>query len=177
MIMVAVIMADFYSDFFSLTSIHPGFCELRNLQELDVGSNSYVGSIPRCFGNMNSLRRLDLSYNQFTGTFPSSIFQNLTNLMAISTSHNQFIDSISFSTFANLSKLLHIDLSDNARLEVETEHPHWVPTFQLQSLFLNNCVLNKRGGNGIPTFISTQRSLETLDLSRIFLQGTFLHGY
>ncbi|RWR74151.1 putative LRR receptor-like serine/threonine-protein kinase isoform X5 [Cinnamomum micranthum f. kanehirae] len=137
-----------------------------------TANNSYVGSIPQCFGNMNSLRRLSLSYNQFTGTIPSSIFQNLTNLMVISTSHNQFNDSISFSTFANLSKLIHIDLSDNARLEVETEHPHWVPTFQLQSLFLSNCILNKGGGSGIPTFISIQQSLETLDLSHNFLKGT-----
>ncbi|KAJ8645602.1 hypothetical protein MRB53_007350 [Persea americana] len=156
------------SPFSSLT----GFCELRNLQHLDVVSNSYVGSIPQCFGNMNSLRALFLSYNQFTGTIPSSIFQNLTNLMIISASHNQFNDSISFSTFANLSKLIHIDLSDNARLEVETEHPHWVPTFQLQSLLLKNCIFNKRGGSGIPTFISTQQSLETLDASRSFLKGT-----
>ncbi|RWR74158.1 putative leucine-rich repeat receptor-like protein kinase isoform X2 [Cinnamomum micranthum f. kanehirae] len=156
------------SPFSSLT----GFCELRNLQNLNVANNSYVGSIPQCFGNMNSLRELHISYNQFTGANPSSIFQNLTNLMIISASDNQFNDSISFSTFANLSKLVHIDLSDNVRLEVEMEHPHWVPTFQLQSLFLSNCILNRRGGSGIPTFISTQQSLETLDLSHSFLKGT-----
>ncbi|RWR74161.1 putative leucine-rich repeat receptor-like protein kinase isoform X2 [Cinnamomum micranthum f. kanehirae] len=156
------------SPFNSLT----GFCELRHLHHLDVRRNSYVGSIPQCFGNMNYLRILFLSGNQFTGTIPSSIFKNMTNLMIISASHNQFNDSISFSTFANLSELAHIDLSDNVRLEVQTEHPHWVPTFQLESLLLSNCTLNKRGGNGIPTFISTQRSLKTLDLSHSFLKGT-----
>ncbi|XXG49185.1 hypothetical protein AAC387_Pa02g3436 [Persea americana] len=155
-----------------LKSYLTGFCELRNLQYLGVGGNSYVGSIPRCFGNMNSLRSLYLYNNQFTGTIPSSIFQNLTNVMVISASQNQLNGSISFSTFANLSKLIHIDLSDNARLEVETEHPHWVPTFQLQSLLLNNCILNKCSGSGIPTFISTQQSLKTLDASHSFLKGT-----
>ncbi|RWR74154.1 LRR receptor-like serine/threonine-protein kinase ERECTA [Cinnamomum micranthum f. kanehirae] len=74
--------------------------------------------------------------------------------------------------FANLSKLIYIDLSDNAQLEVETEYPHTVPTFQLQSLLLNNCILNKHSGGGIPTFISTQRRIETLDASYSFLRGT-----
>ncbi|XXG49192.1 hypothetical protein AAC387_Pa02g3441 [Persea americana] len=74
--------------------------------------------------------------------------------------------------FANLSKLTHIDVSENAQLEVETEHPHWVPTFQLQSLLLNSCILNNHSGNVIPTFISSQRSLETFDARSSFLRGT-----
>ncbi|KAJ8645633.1 hypothetical protein MRB53_007381 [Persea americana] len=48
----------------------------------------------------------------------------------------------------------------------------WVPTFQLKYLLLNNCILNKRTGYGIPTFISTQRSLDTLELSHASLKGT-----
>ncbi|RWR74179.1 Leucine-rich repeat-containing protein [Cinnamomum micranthum f. kanehirae] len=48
----------------------------------------------------------------------------------------------------------------------------WVPTFQLESLLLNNCILNKGTGHGIPTFISTQRSLNTLELSHTSLKGT-----
>eukprot|EP00268_Persea_americana_P003478 TRINITY_DN11053_c0_g1_i2.p1 TRINITY_DN11053_c0_g1~~TRINITY_DN11053_c0_g1_i2.p1 ORF type:complete len:793 (-),score=87.60 TRINITY_DN11053_c0_g1_i2:154-2532(-) len=149
-----------------------GFCKLRNLRVLDVSNNSFGGSIPICFGNMNNFKVLYLPHNQFKGTIPTPIFKNLTMLTIISFTHNQFNGSISFSMFANLSKLIHIDISENAQLEVETEYPHWVPTFQLRSLLLNSCILNNRSGNGIPTFISSQRSLETLDARSSFLRGT-----
>ncbi|RWR73551.1 LRR receptor-like serine/threonine-protein kinase ERECTA [Cinnamomum micranthum f. kanehirae] len=149
-----------------------GFCTLRNLRELDIGGNSIGGSIDPCFGNMQNLAYLNLHRNQLKGTIPSSIFSNLTMLNSISISQNQFDGLFSFSTFANLSELLYIDLSENIQLEVETETAMWVPTFQLQLLLLNNCILNKRTGHGIPTFISTQQSLDTLELGHTSLKGT-----
>ncbi|RWR74155.1 putative LRR receptor-like serine/threonine-protein kinase [Cinnamomum micranthum f. kanehirae] len=167
------------NDLGSYSSALTGICELTTLRFLDLIRNRLNdNSIPKCLGNLSLLEQLHLRDNELkslfklTGTIPSPIFQNLTKLRIISASDNQFNDSISFSTFANLSKLVHIDLSNNARLEVETEHPHWVPTFQLQSLLLNNCILNKRGGGGIPTFLSTQQSLKTLEGSCSRLRGT-----
>ncbi|RWR73556.1 putative LRR receptor-like serine/threonine-protein kinase [Cinnamomum micranthum f. kanehirae] len=149
-----------------------GFCTLRNLRDLDIRGNSIGGSIDPCFGNMQNLAYLNLHRNQLKGTIPSSIFSNLTMLVTISISQNQFNGLFSFSTFANLSELLYVDISQNIQLEVETETVMWVPTFQLIFLLLNNCILNKRTGNGIPTFISTQQSLDTLELGHTSLKGT-----
>ncbi|KAJ8646397.1 hypothetical protein MRB53_008145 [Persea americana] len=149
-----------------------GLCSLRKLSALGIGWNSFRGSIDPCFGEMHNIGYLDLRHNQFKGNIPSSIFSNLTMLEDIDISQNQFDGLFSFSTFANLSNLFSIDLSKNIQLEVETESTRWVPTFQLYSLLLNNCILNKRTGYGIPTFISTQQSLKTLELSYTSLKGT-----
>eukprot|EP00268_Persea_americana_P019437 TRINITY_DN1995_c0_g1_i8.p1 TRINITY_DN1995_c0_g1~~TRINITY_DN1995_c0_g1_i8.p1 ORF type:complete len:1007 (-),score=91.81 TRINITY_DN1995_c0_g1_i8:524-3544(-) len=149
-----------------------GFCNLRNLEELDIEGNSFECSLHPCFGNMHRLSTLNLPHNKFRGTIPPSIFSNLTMLASISISQNQFSGLMSFSNFANLSELLFVDLSENTQLEVETESPTWVPTFQLYHLLLNNCILNKRSNNDIPSFISTQHVLETLNLGHTFLQGT-----
>ena len=111
--MMVVVMVDFYSNFlffFSLT-IRLGFCELRNLQDLDVRSNSYVGSIPQCFGNMNSLRTLYLHYNQFTGTIPSSIFQILT-VRSLMLGSNFLKGPFPQSTQRNNSMLHELGISD-----------------------------------------------------------------
>ncbi|XXG50664.1 hypothetical protein AAC387_Pa02g4626 [Persea americana] len=149
-----------------------GLCSLWTLETLDIGWNSFQGSIDPCFGKMHNLGYLDLRHNQFKGNIPSSIFSNLTMLEDIDMSQNQFDGLFSFSAFANLSSLSFIDLSENIQLEVEIESTRWVPTFQLNSLLLNNCILNKRTGYGIPTFISTQQSLDTLELSHTSLKGT-----
>ncbi|RWR74187.1 LRR receptor-like serine/threonine-protein kinase ERECTA [Cinnamomum micranthum f. kanehirae] len=149
-----------------------GFCKLRNLEALDIEENSFECNIHPCFGNMHHLSYLNLPRNQFKGSIPPSIFGNLTMLEFISISQNQFSGVISFSIFANLSKLLYVDLSENTQLEVETECLKWFPTFQLYHLLLNNCILNKRSNNHIPSFISTQLMLKTLNLGYTFLQGT-----
>ncbi|RWR73548.1 LRR receptor-like serine/threonine-protein kinase GSO1 isoform X3 [Cinnamomum micranthum f. kanehirae] len=149
-----------------------GICKLRNLEELDTEENSFECNIHPCFGNMHHLSFLNLPRNQFKGSIPPSIFGNLTMLEFISIAQNQFSGVISFSVFANLSKLSYVDLSENAQLEVETECPKWFPTFQLYHLLLNNWILNKRSNNHIPSFISTQHMLKTLNLGYTFLQGT-----
>ncbi|XP_028065308.1 receptor-like protein 8 [Camellia sinensis] len=119
---------------------------------------------------MPSLRILILSKNKFQGN-PSSIFSNLTIIEKIDVSHNHFQGPVPFSTFANLSKLRYLDLSYN-QIEVETENPSWQPSFQLEHLLLADCNLNKKSNHGIPSFISTQYTLQTLDLSSNFFAGS-----
>ncbi|KAA8533372.1 hypothetical protein F0562_033095 [Nyssa sinensis] len=145
--------------------------ELHSLKVLDLSRNRLEGNIDVCLSNMSSLKHLDISGNQLNGSFPSLLFCNLTSIEYFFASDNLFNGAISFSMFANLSKLSHLDISFND-LEVQTESPTWFPSFDLKELFLGGCSLNKHGGNEIPSFISTQYHLQSLDLSYNSLVGS-----
>ncbi|XP_077242707.1 uncharacterized protein LOC143883245 [Tasmannia lanceolata] len=155
---------------FSLCLILTGICKLRNLSRLNLMRNSIEGIHP-CMEGMHNLQQLYLSDNHVTGKIPSFIFNNLTKIESIYLSNNQFMGEFSFSSFANLSKLSDVDLSNNVQLEVETQHPHWVPTFQLGSLSLENCNLNKHSTRTIPSFLSSQDNLYDLNLGHNSLKG------
>ncbi|KAG6651730.1 hypothetical protein CIPAW_06G133000 [Carya illinoinensis] len=86
-------------------------------------------------------------------------------------SGNQLEGPVSFSIFANASSLVFLDLSSNYELEVDTESPSWILTFQLAVLKLASCNLNKKNGHVVPSFISTQINLWFLDLSNNSLEG------
>ncbi|XP_019055286.1 PREDICTED: probable LRR receptor-like serine/threonine-protein kinase At4g36180 [Nelumbo nucifera] len=147
-----------------------GFCELKNLQELNIGYNNFgvtTSTVPPCFNNLTFLRRIDISSNQFKGNIPSFI-TSLTSLEHILLSDNEFSGSFSLSNFVNHSKLQVIDLGDN-RLQVEEEHPHATPTFQLKELYLRNCTLHS---GVVPRFLYNQYDLRVLDLSYTNLKGT-----
>ncbi|KAG6653329.1 hypothetical protein CIPAW_05G068800 [Carya illinoinensis] len=105
------------------------------------------------------------------GNLPSTIFSNQSKITKFKISGNRLEGVLSFSIFANASSLHHLDLS-NKKLEVETESPSWVPTFQLEPLNLTSCSLNKKNGHVVPTFIFTQYLLYWLDLSDNSLDGS-----
>ena len=44
-----------------------------SLEELDLGNNLLVGSIPSSIGKMTKLERFDVHSNQFNGTLPSEM--------------------------------------------------------------------------------------------------------
>ncbi|GMP29335.1 hypothetical protein CsSME_00004486 [Camellia sinensis var. sinensis] len=80
---------------------------------------------------------------------------------------------VPLSSFAHLSKLHFLDLSYNPLIQVNTETPAWQPSFQLQHLSLAGCNLNHQSNDhGIPSFILTQHTLQTLDLSSNSLTGS-----
>ncbi|XP_077253560.1 uncharacterized protein LOC143892669 isoform X2 [Tasmannia lanceolata] len=153
--------------------ISAGLCKLSNLVTLNLKMNSIEGNIHPCLADMHYLQSLDLSYNNISGEIPSFIFNNLAMIETIYLSNNQFMGLFSFSIFANLSKLSYVDLSNNVQLEVETEYPRWVPTFQLLWLLLENCNLNQRSTSSVPTFISNQHRLYSLQLDLNSLKGAF----
>ncbi|KAK1284503.1 hypothetical protein QJS10_CPB21g00348 [Acorus calamus] len=153
-------------------SILEGFCELKWLHNLDLQGNLLNGAIHPCLGKLQSLKYLNLSSNYLEGNIPPLVFMNLTSIEILNLSINQFVGVISFSIFANLSKLTTLGLSRNYQLEVETESPSWVPNFQLSYLYLGSCMLNKHSGQNIPSFISTQNTLQHVDLSNSSLVGS-----
>nr|GME16118.1 probable LRR receptor-like serine/threonine-protein kinase At1g34110 [Ipomoea batatas] len=142
-----------------------GICKLRNLQELDLGWNSFEGRIPLCLGNLTSLRALILEQNFLTGSLPSAIFSTLNLLEYLSFSHNYFEGSFSFNSFWNNSKLEFFELENlNNTMIVNTENPPWMPQSQIKIFRLPNCKLNEPRGN-LPSFLLKQRELILLDLS------------
>ncbi|KAK8350599.1 hypothetical protein V6Z12_A06G219000 [Gossypium hirsutum] len=85
------------------------FCELINLQELDINGNNLRGSLPMCFSNLTSLKTLSLSYNQLFENI--SVLKNLTLLESLDLSSNQFSGNI--FALKSLTLLESLDLSSN----------------------------------------------------------------
>jgi hypothetical protein len=119
-----------------------------------------------------NLQTLFLGYNRLHGNIPPSIFSKQNKIAWFDVSDNQLDGVLSFSIFANASSLVELDLSRNYDLEVETESPSWVPTFQLRSLGLECCIINKKNGHVIPSFISSQFSMSYLELSNSAIEGS-----
>ncbi|KAL3504904.1 hypothetical protein ACH5RR_034745 [Cinchona calisaya] len=148
----------------------PGICRLQKLKTLSLNDNQIQGGIHPCLSKMTSLVYLEISFNLFQGNLPSYIFSNLTSLNALYISDNNFDGTLSFATFANHSNLIGIDLSNN-EFTVNTESPSWFPSFQLISLNLRNCHLNKDQGRVVPSFISYQTGIAVVTLAHNALEG------
>ncbi|GLT90611.1 hypothetical protein SLE2022_085340 [Rubroshorea leprosula] len=120
-----------------------GWCDLKNLEEMDLSGNELVGILPSCLANLTSLRLLDISQNLFTGNVASSPLINLILLRYLSISTNKFQVPDSFKSFANHSNLK-VFISDFNQLVPEHDHVQTkVPKFQPRVLSLSNCRANE----------------------------------
>ncbi|GLT90600.1 hypothetical protein SLE2022_085230 [Rubroshorea leprosula] len=120
-----------------------GWCDLKNLEEMDLSGNELVGILPSCLANLTSLRLLDISQNLFTGNVASSPLINLLLLRYLSISTNKFQVPDSFKSFANHSNLK-VFFSDFNQLVPEHDHVQTkVPKFQPRVLSLSNCRANE----------------------------------
>jgi len=140
--------------------------------DLFLWNNELEGVIPSCLGMIPNLQRLFLWNNRLHGNLPQSIFSEQSKIAWFDVEENQLDGVLSFSIFANASSLVYLGLSRNYNLEVETESPSWVPTFQLISLGLESCNINKKNGHVVPSFISSQFSLRGLELSNTAIEGS-----
>ncbi|CAD5315544.1 unnamed protein product [Arabidopsis thaliana] len=140
-------------------------CEMKNLWELDLRENKFVGQLPLCLGRLNKLRVLDLSSNQLNGNLPST-FNRLESLEYLSLLDNNFTGFFSFDPLANLTKLKVFKLSSTSdMLQIKTEsEPKY--QFQLSVVVIRVCSLEK-----IPSFLEYQKNLRLVDLSNNRLSG------
>ncbi|GLT68135.1 hypothetical protein SLA2020_403930 [Shorea laevis] len=149
-----------------------GWCDLKNLTELNLCGNELSGTLPSCLGNLTSLRLLDISQNQFTGNIASSPLTHLTLLRYLSISNNHFKVPDSFKSFANHSHLK-IFLGDFNQLVSEQDHIQTrVSKFQPLIFSISNCG-PKEHPMKPPSFLYNQYDLKLVDLSFNKFSGAF----
>ncbi|KAF8020703.1 hypothetical protein BT93_G1207 [Corymbia citriodora subsp. variegata] len=134
------------------------FGNFKDLEFLDFSCNSISGSIPATVGELSSLRKLHLFSNKLSGNLPESIGQ-LSNLEEMDIRHNQLEGVVSELHFANLTSLTVLYFYSNELvLNISTS---WVPSFQLQKIFMPSCKVGPR----FPYWLRTQRNISILDMS------------
>ncbi|CAJ1952954.1 unnamed protein product [Sphenostylis stenocarpa] len=93
--------------------IHKSLLELRELEYLNLSSNSFSNShIPEFLGSLRNLKYLDLSSCGFGGNIPSQ-FGSLSHLKYLNLAWNSLEGSIP-RQLGNLSRLEHLDLGGNS---------------------------------------------------------------
>nr|XP_051222256.1 receptor-like protein 15 [Lolium perenne] len=137
-----------------------------------LGSNQLTGSLPTSLFELPSLEYLDLSHNDFQGHIPiNSSWKCSSLLQTIKLSGNMLSGKFDFFWLRNCSNLKEIDLSMNTDLVVQVKLHGWVPNFELNTLKLSCCNLDKSIITE-PNFLRTQPHLQVLDLSNNNLSGT-----
>ncbi|KAK2639688.1 hypothetical protein Ddye_027483 [Dipteronia dyeriana] len=132
--------------------------ELSSLITLDLSDNKLSGNIPSSLGELLSLRRLVLSNNNLNGPIPSSLGK-LSALESLYLDYNKLNGTLSQVHFANLTRLTFFIASGNS-LALKASS-HWVPPFQLITLYLGSCHV----GPQFPSWLRSQKSLSDLDIS------------
>uniref|UniRef100_A0A0A8XQQ2 Uncharacterized protein n=1 Tax=Arundo donax TaxID=35708 RepID=A0A0A8XQQ2_ARUDO len=148
-----------------------GICNLDQVEYLKLDANMLRGVINPCLGKLHQLRYLSMKSNFLQGGTLSNLLSNLTQLETLHLGNNYLTGTFMISSLANNSKLSDMVLSNNHRLEIETETVTWTPLFQLEYMDISNCIVNKGSNGVVPTFLSSQKSLQGIDLSRCSLRG------
>ncbi|KAG6780319.1 hypothetical protein POTOM_013173 [Populus tomentosa] len=153
------------------TNLSPGWCELKNLKQLDLARNNFGGALPDCLGNLSSLQLLDVSENQFTGHIASGPLTNLVSLEFLSLSNNLFEVPTSMKPFMNHSSLKFFSSENNRLVTEPAAFDNFIPKFQL--VFLSLLKTTEALNVDIPDFLYYQYNLRVLDLSHNNITGMF----
>uniref|UniRef100_M0ZEC0 Uncharacterized protein n=1 Tax=Hordeum vulgare subsp. vulgare TaxID=112509 RepID=M0ZEC0_HORVV len=86
--------------------------KLSNLLTLDLGGNSFSGTIPESIGQLRNLEELHLGSNNMSGELPSTM-SNCTNLKTIDLKINNLTGDLGKVNFATLQNLKSLDLMKN----------------------------------------------------------------
>ncbi|KAI5593546.1 hypothetical protein BDE02_03G021100 [Populus trichocarpa] len=148
-----------------------GWCELKNLKQLDLSGNNLGGSLPDCLGNLSSLQLLDVSDNQFTGNIAFGPLTNLISLKFISLSNNLFEVPTSMKPFMNHSSLKFFSCKNNKLVTELATFDNLIPKFQL--VFFRLSKTSEALNVEIPNFLYNQYHLRVLDLSHNNITGMF----
>ncbi|XP_028110614.1 putative receptor-like protein 16 [Camellia sinensis] len=138
-----------------------GWCELSNLQELDLSENGFNGMLPSCLEDLTSIRILDLSFNQFIGNLTSSPLSNLTALEYLILSYNHFESQSHLFHFVTIQSLSNNHMSGKL--------PRWMGNM---SDLMGISMFSNHFEGPIPVEFCKLGNLEFLDLSVNNLSGS-----
>ncbi|KAM0068978.1 putative leucine-rich repeat-containing, plant-type, leucine-rich repeat domain superfamily [Helianthus debilis subsp. tardiflorus] len=144
---------------------------LSFLRSLYLDENLISGPIPYSVGGLSSLESFDVSYNHLTGTLPESLGQ-LSKLKYLDLSHNLLTGVVTDVHFSKLIGLKTLDGSGN-NLTLRPHHANWVPSFQLENLYISSWDL----GPQFPLWLLTQRYLSRLDLRNTKISSTMPESF
>ncbi|KAJ6950964.1 hypothetical protein NC651_004588 [Populus alba x Populus x berolinensis] len=173
-----------------------GFLNLKNLEYLDLSSNTFDNNILQSIGTMTSLKTLilmsckldgqipraqglcDLNHlqklymydNDLNGFLPPCL-ANLTSLQQLDLSSNNLKIPMSLSPLYNLSKLKSFDGSGNEIFAEEDDH-NLSPKFQLESLSLRG---RGQDAGALPKFFYHQSIFVAKEFSCEFVIPKYIH--
>ncbi|XP_045802084.1 putative leucine-rich repeat receptor-like serine/threonine-protein kinase At2g24130 [Trifolium pratense] len=93
------------------SSIPSSLWSLKDILEVNLSSNAFIGNLPLEIGNLKAIVILDLSRNHISGNIPATIGSVIT-LQNLSLAHNKLMGSIPASLDQMVS-LISLDLSQN----------------------------------------------------------------
>ncbi|KAL8210804.1 hypothetical protein R6Q57_005241 [Mikania cordata] len=133
--------------------------KLSLLRSLYLAKNLISGPIPYSIGGLFSVEVLDLSNNRINGSLPDSLGQ-LSKLIYLDYSYNFLTGILTDAHFDKLDRLKFLNGEGN-HIALRPRLANWVPTFQLQFLYLSLWDL----GPQFPLWLQLQRDLVELDVS------------
>ncbi|URD84978.1 LRR receptor-like serine threonine-protein kinase [Musa troglodytarum] len=145
------------------------YCQLRNLEGLQLYENNLSRVIPNCWKTSSNLLLLDLSSNKLVGGVPDSLC-NLQMLESLHLSHNNLSGQIPHC-LKSCTELATLDLGHNNFIG---NIPTWIGE---SLLYLKTLSLRSNAFTGSIPQLSSLPSLRILDLSNNNLSGTIPQSF
>ncbi|KAF8111008.1 hypothetical protein N665_0076s0014 [Sinapis alba] len=139
-------------------------CDLKFLEKLSLGFNSFSGLIPSEMNNCTKLKYLDLGNNFFSGPFPE--FSSLSQLQYLYLNNSAFSGFFPWKSLQNAKQLVVLSLGDNP-FDATTFPEEVVSLTKLTWLYLSNCSITGE----IPPKIGDLTELRSLEISDSYLTG------